>query len=648
MKVLKLFMVCLVFAGAALFLGACNRGNDADPAPPADDVVPVETPAPPDVDNDDDTEEYPEYGLRIDISLVSDPGAWDIINNARTKVPMQVINTNAAIEGGTLRVGVASNSTFAGVLDRLFTQTTLDADAADLMFFPTFTIGSDLLHANTGIFRVDEWCHDTRSILIVQQYEVNWHDGVPLTLDDLVFAYEVISHRDYTGIRWTESVWNIVGTRAFRDGEADYISGLVLSDDHRSLRMYFESWHPALLFVGAFWGNPSPRHHLEHIPVGDLAAHENVRGNTLGYGPFILESQVPGESKVFVRNPDFFLGETGVERIIYQIIPPGNVPMEIQSGNFDIVTSHPISMWYDDPINYQFVGRVGPNVSWWYSFHLGTYCADTNRITLREDANMACIYLRRAISMAFPLTDIGQALFNGLSFPSINTMNLQHSAFFVPDTNMHTFNPEEARRILDIAGYEVGPDGFRTRPDGSPLVVYLLWQQPGSPAAEMNLEMHLQSARDIGINMQLYQGRAHDFQVFVELSNYQGPVGWDIVSWGWGGGNNPDPAAIWGHTSVNRSRYTSERWDAIFDILLNDPRMWDPEFMIYMYQQWQHAWYESVAAFVGTSSVQLFGVNNRVRNFSTQPPSDVNGDFRVPAHWNWWLVQLTADEPYRP
>ena len=120
----------------------------------------------------------------------------------------------------------------------------------------------------------------------------------------------------------------------------------------------------------------------------------------------------------------------------------------------------------------------------------------------------------------------------------------------------------------------------------------------------MNLAMHLQSAQDIGINMQLYQGRAHDFQVFVDMRNEHGPVGWDIVSWGWGGGNNPDPASIWGHTSVNASRWTSPRWEEILNTILTDQRMWDMDFMLEAYHKWQRAWYDEVPAFVVRQSLK--------------------------------------------
>jgi len=645
MKKFGMLLVCFLLACAVLMMSGCRGGAD-DPSadaeqPPA--TTPTATPqptAPPTVHAEVAPGQAP-------VGVTEEDPAWELINRTRERVPMMVANDNPAIDGGTLRVGISINSSFAGILDPLFTRTALDSDAA-LMVNGFFTVGSDLMHANSGVARVEEWCHDTQSILIVQQYFPNWHDGVPVTLDDLVFAYEVISHPDYTGIRWTPDVANVVGATEFRDGEADTISGLVLSEDKHSLRIYFVNWHPALQFVGGFWDTPSPRHHLEHIPVADMAAHENVRANTLGFGPFILEDQVPGESLIFVRNEDYFLGMPGVERIIYTIIPPVSTPLEIQAGNFDIVNNHPISMWYANPSNYQFVGRLNPNTSWWYSFRLGSFNHDTERIEVNENSNMACYYLRRAISLAFPLYDIGQAVFNGLSIPANNTMNLQHSAFFVPGMNFHSYDPDRARQILDDAGYVVGADGFRTRPDGSELVVYLLWQAPGSPAAETNLAMHLQSAHDIGVNMQLYQGRAHDFQVFVDMSTETGEVGWDIVSWGWGGGINPNPPSIWGHTTVNRSMWASPRWDAIFDTIETDPRMWDMDFMVETYHEWQRAWYDELPAFVGTVGVQLFGVNNRVKNFSTQPASDVNGDMRTPSHQNWWLVQLTADEPYRP
>jgi len=600
----------------------------------------------------------PHLATPADIS----PHPMQMIEALHATIPTDVINDNAPIEGGTLRVALSTGSSFTGLLDPLFTTGSLCPMASDFIRGPNlFTENPDLTIGDRGMARIDEWCHETQSILIVMQHEVFWHDGVQLTLDDLVFAYEVISHPDYTGTRWTGFVWNVVGTHEFRVGERDYISGLVLSDCRMQLRMYFSDWNPSLQYFG-FWHQPSPRHHLEHIPVAVLPSHENVRANTLGFGPFMVESYIPGPqfgaiSYTFVRNGNYWLGMPGVERVVFEILHPDLAGEAIENGEFDIIHGFRMSDFEDfpNPTNFQFIGYINRNSINYHAFVQGYFDEETQRVVLEPDRVMSCIYLRRAMAMAVPHSEISRELFSGLLVPAVNNMPLFHEYFFDPELNFYRFNPEEARRILDLAGYAMGADGFRRRPCGGELIIYMLYQNPGSTAADERREIEMQSFRDIGLNVQLYRdrhpfgtpravGTTVTFPRFGELVNSFGPVGFDVIVGGWSVGNNPNPTNLWGpYSRLNMPRFTSPQTYYIFTERLTSDQMWDRDFSLETYRMWQRAVYEEVPFSPTTWGVALRAVNNRVQNFSAA----VHGDPNTPGAGFWWLVQLTADEPYR-
>jgi len=584
-----------------------------------------------------------------------------MIEDLRAAIPTCVVNDNAPIEGGTLRVALSTQTRFTGLIDPLFTTGSICPMVAEFIRGPgLFTEAPDLTIGDGGIARIDEWCHETRSILIVMQHEVFWHDGVQLTLDDLVFAYEVISHPDYRGTRWTSFVWNVVGTHEFRNRERDYISGLVLSDCKMQLRMYFSDWRPSLQYFG-FWTAPSPRHHLEHIPIAEMAAHENVRANTLGFGAFIVESYTSGMhgifSYTFVRNENYWLGMPGVERVVFELLHPDRAEEAAESGEFDIVMGFMQSRFEDfpNPTNFQFIGTISRNAINYHAFVQGYFDEESQRIVPDPSRVMSCVYLRRAMAMAIPHSDISRELFGGLLVPAANNMPLMHEYFFDPELNFYRFNPAEAGRILDEAGYAMGSDGFRTRPCGSELVIYMLYQNPGSPAGERRMEIEMQSFRDIGLNVQLYRdrnpqgipariGRTVDFQRFGALLNSPGPLGFDVIVGGWSVGNNPDPTNLWGpYSLLNRPRFTSPQTYYIFSERLTSDQMWDSDFSRETYYMWQRAVYEEVPFSPTTWAVILRAVNNRVKNFS----SAVHGDPTTPGATYWWLVQLTSDTPYR-
>ena len=579
-------------------------------------------------------------------ALTADPMA--AVRLAQQRFPDTVANNAEHIGGNTLRIAVSSSTTFSGLIDRLFTSRSLDTDVA------WFMKGTGLFAADPenpiaigrgGMASIDEWCHDTQSILIRMNYEVFWHDGVQLTLDDLVFVYETISHPDYTGIRWTAMVWNVVGTHAFRAGEADHISGLVLSDCRMELRMYFYEWAPQLRYFG-FWSALSPRHHLQHIPVAELAQHENVRHNALGWGPFIPVSHVPGESWLFRANDNYWQGRPNVDYLTFQIIPPASVPMHAEAGTFDIIRGFPQSQieHFPDPTNFVYIGRLNEAQFHHMSFTLGYFCTETTQNRVYENSRVSCVYLRRAFAYAIPWMDIGQTLFDGLVFPPGNIMVLHHQAFHDPSINFIRYNPARANQILDQAGYtQRCPNGFRRRPDGSELVIHMLYQNPGSSAAETNIQVQMQSLRDIGIDVRLYQDRTWDTQVFTTMINQPGPHTWDVMSHSWTVGNNPSPNNIWGpYSRLNRPRYRSPAFDEIINTIQTDPRMWDEEFAKQVYHRWQRAFFDEVPAIPTRWGMNVLAVNNRVAYFTTRGP----GNPRYVSNGQYHLVRLTAVNPY--
>ncbi|MCL2007906.1 MAG: ABC transporter substrate-binding protein [Treponema sp.] len=570
------------------------------------------------------------------------------VNAILARFPISYDNPNPPIRGGTLRIaagGGAGGVTFSGLMDPLFSTAAIDSDAQ------AFMRGTALFTADPGGLRIgrdgmatiDDWDHPTRSILINMNHTVYWHDGVQVTLDDLVFAYEVISNPDYTGIRWTSFVWNVVGTREFRAGERDHISGLELSPNKMSLRVYFteEGWTPALEYFG-FWTTISPRHHLEHIPVATMAQHINVRDNALGWGPFIMVSNVPGESYLFRANDNHWLGRPHVDFVEFTLIPPASIPLVAQAGTYDVIVGFPSAQYeaFADLNNATFIGNIQrANMQFW-AFSLGSWDPVTGAVVADPNANLADVNLRKAIHMAIPWQEIGEALFSGLLVPGGNPMALQFAEFHDRSLNFNRYDPAGANRLLDEAGYtRRNAQGYRMKPDGSELVLTILWSPPATAAAETQQNTHLQAMRDIGLEVRLFEGRYHEWQQILTLINANGPYEFDIYPGGWSVGNNPNQASLWGPFSANnRSKYTSPAYIEIIN-RMNSAGMWDPDFSRQVYSDWQQYIYDNVPFKVSSWSVALNVVNHRVRGYNLTWPGNPNYD----SVGQWHRIQLTAD-----
>ncbi len=63
----------------------------------------------------------------------------------------------------------------------------------------------DYLITNDGAATY-EISNDNKTITITIGDNVKWHDGEPVKASDLLYAYELLGHPDYTGNRYTFTI----------------------------------------------------------------------------------------------------------------------------------------------------------------------------------------------------------------------------------------------------------------------------------------------------------------------------------------------------------------------------------------------------------------------------------------------------------
>ena len=115
------------------------------------------------------------------------------------------------------------------------------------------------------------------------------------------------------------------------------------------------------------------------------------------------------------------------------------------------------------------------------------------------------IALRRAMAMAYNVEEQikvvrkGQAMHMQMPIPPGVVGHDPHYRSIIQ------YDPDTANKLLDYFGYKKGPDGWRTLPDGKPLVIQLA-SQPSSSSRELD-ELWHKSLSSIGIRMEV-QDRA--------------------------------------------------------------------------------------------------------------------------------------------
>ncbi len=579
-----------------------------------------------------------EAATTAEASATPAPAATDnsaAANEVASTFPEAIENNEPSIEGGVLRYGLTLDTGFQGILNPAFYEDSADAEILTFFVDAVVSFDENFVMDQDGACTY-EFDVDKKTITFKMREGIKWHDGEPVTLDDLVYAYEVIAHKDYNGFRYDESFENIVGVNEYRAGTADKISGLELSDDKMTLTISFVDFYPSLL-VSGFWTYAIPRHYYGDIAVKDMSGHDKTRFNPIGFGPFKVKNVVPGESVEFVRFDDYWMGKPKLDGVVLEVVSTDLVPTAMKEGKYDIATfSTAVYPDYKNPTNYTYLGEL-MTVFDYTGFKLGTIDLDNSVNVTDPNSKMYNVKLRQAIGYAIDNETIAQDLFNGLRFLATTVITPRHGSYQNKDLAGYYYDPELSKKLLDEAGYvDVDGDGFREDPDGNQFTIH--WAaRAGSSVADTLAQFKLQNWADVGLRVELATGRLIEVNAFYEMVEKDDPQ-IDMYDAGWQTGYDPNPASLWGRKSpTNYTRYTSDKFDEIIGNISSQSG-WDNDYLQQQYKDWQVAFFEEAPAIPTLWRIGLEAVNKRVKNYNLTEPDITQ---------NLHNLELTASEPYK-
>lgn len=125
-------------------------------------------------------------------------------------------NLGEAIDGGEINVAIVSSTPFAGTLIHIYQ--TMTTDYSILSWFNDGLLERDenFFYSQDGpaTFELD----DSKKVwTLTIRDNVNWHDGEPVTAEDLELAYKIIGHPEYDGTYYDSDYEMLKET-----GEADF------------------------------------------------------------------------------------------------------------------------------------------------------------------------------------------------------------------------------------------------------------------------------------------------------------------------------------------------------------------------------------------------------------------------------------------
>ena len=179
------------------------------------------------------------------------------------------------------------------------------------------------------------------------------------------------------------------------------------------------------------------------------------------------------------------------------------------------------------------------------------------------------IALRRAIGLGFDVPGLIRVVQGGGGLPANQLLPPGVDGHDARASTRASYDPAAARALLDRFGYmDRDGDGYRERPDGTPLV--LVQNSMPDTISRQNDELWLKNMKALGLRLQirtapfnelLKQSSAGQLQIFDLGYRAPSPSGFAILSTLWGR-SPPD---------TNQARFRNADYDAAYDAFVRTP-----------------------------------------------------------------------------
>jgi peptide/nickel transport system substrate-binding protein len=438
---------------------------------------------------------------------------------------------------------------------------------------------------------------DGKTITIKLREDAKWSDGEPFTANDLVFTYNMILSESNT----------VNSTYPY----ADFVASVEAVDDHTAVVTFNEPFAPWLTTI--FVSDILPEHVLQPVfdADGTLDNAEWNKAPTVGTGPFMFSEWESGSHLILTANPHWF-NQPKLEQIFIRFVPDDAAQeAAIIAGDTDIG----VFLSSDQIAKLEATGNVTvPAVS---SGYAETWFLNVNPDTAHPA--MLDVNVRKAIALA---TD-RFTIVNDLMLESVNpvpaTVWVGTPPYNHDGLEPYPYNPEEAKSLLDAAGWvDSNGDGTRDK-DGVELVLRYVTT---TRELRKNVQAVVQqqwAAVGIGVELRNFTG-----DIFFGGFAAGGPMAigdYDIGEYSNAPTGFPDPeiSSYWLCSEItsadnpdggNNQGYCNADLDAL---LLEQAQTVDLNKRIDLYKQIQQIMYDDVVVVMMWSDPDLWSLNNRLQ-----------------------------------
>lgn len=520
----------------------------------------------------------------------------------------EATQATVAKSGGTLRYALWSSP--PGVFHPSFSQNVYDNRIVDLVYEKLINI-DDGGNYVPGLADKYEVSSDQLTITFYLSKTAKWHDGQPVTADDVAYTFTTIADSDYDGPRFSQ-VENIVGAKDYKDKKATSVSGIKVIDDHTVSFTFSQVYSPALATFAQ--RGIIPKHIWEKIPVAQWSKSDQLK-KPIGSGPFKFKDFVPGQSVELEKYSDYNLGEPKLDGVIFKVTNQDTAQSELIKGDLDVVpissfnkkdldayTQAGINVLENDGVSYQFLG---------FNF---------DNPTLKD------VKFRQAIEYAINSKGIVDSVLEGHG-KVVNTV-FSSKSWANPGEdglNKYEYSLDKSKALLQEDGYEL-KDGVLSK-DGQAIKLSLKYSTGNKPR-EQSAALIQQNLKDIGIDVNI------ESMEYATLSQQLDQKSYELFLLGWTNDIDPDVKSSWysspGSIIGKFEDFTDANLDKFIDAGRSD---FDQNKRKAAYKELAKEFNDAVPAVLLYSPNDGYAYNPKLKNYKPVPYYEFSNA------QNWYLEQ---------
>ena len=383
-----------------------------------------------------------------------------------------------------------------------------------------------------------EMADDNMSMTFYLNENAKWHDGQPVTADDVVFTLKAVTSEKMDN--YYRSKFVALGGTDDNAVCADPEQLPVEAIDEHTVKIGFKAPKDENTILAELCSflYVLPKHILD---TGD---YSSINGsdfwtNPVGAGPFKYVKDTAGEQLELTANEDYYLGAPDFKTFVIKVVPAANLTAGLIHGDIDVVGagSIPLADWGTVQAHSDLVASAVSSYSYQYmEFNLA------DGVDTFQDPNV-----RIAFDKAINKQLMVDQLMAGQGQVAVGPMPAYHP-YYNEDLVPNTYDPEGAKAMLEDAGF----DFDRT---------YLLIVPQGNQVREQSSLIIQQNLKDIGVKVEI---ETYDFATLLEMMR-NGEFDLGLL----GGGSNIDPnesaVIVKPGSAQNYSLLTDSKWYDLAD-----------------------------------------------------------------------------------